>query len=639
MKRPAVIWLVFLLFLAAGLGAMGWMTRTVLRLEAAQARAIAAAQVEENVRLALWRMDYAISPLISAETARPYFEYSAVFPAERAYSRMFTELKGGDVLVPSPLLRVSSPVVLLHFQMDPDGNVTSPQAPDQRVRQIAQGRYASAEEMDAAAKRVAEVHKILEHERERLLASLPAPRDAEAWAGNRIRVGNNGTLASTNYNYSLNNGAISQEQSQQSLEPQQQQQRVQQPAYNSFDANQQAIVQAQRGQQEYNARRSSQVDNIDLANSAKANFLSPGIATSVMQPVWVGEQLLLARRVSINGREYIQGCWLDWIAVRNWLLESVKDLPLDKVELIPALRSTDEKQVRKLATIPALLTVSSDAGVISTPSFFAALSQRSPTHVTLTIAWAGVLLGAAAVAVLLRGVIALSTRRAEFVSAVTHELRTPLTTLRMYTEMLADGMIADEQTKTSYIKTLRAESGRLGHLVDNVLLYSRLERSNRDARIETASLSELLDRLIPRLTDRASQAGMHLEIKVSEPAKTARIRANLLSVEQILFNLVDNSCKYASAANDKRIDLTADATSDHVEIRVADRGPGLSPAAQAKLFQPFSKSVQEAAHTAPGLGLGLALSRRLARNMNGDLRLENDKTGAAFVLVLPAENK
>ena len=648
MKRPVLIWFVFWLFVAAGVAAMGWMTRTVLRLEAAQAKAIWAAGVEENVRLALWRMDYALSPLISAEGARPYFEYSAVFPAERAYNRMFTELKGGDVLVPSPLMRVSSPVILLHFQVDPDGKVSSPQAPDEKVRPIAVGRYASAEEMDAAVKRVAAFQKVMDRERVGLVAALPAPRDAEAWSGNRIRVGNNGALANAaglnpNYSYSLNTpldeGAQGQAQSQ---EPEQQQKRQQQamqqanPPANQYDLQQQVAVQAQRGQQEYNARKGSRVDNNEMWNTSQVNYASPGVATSVMQPVWVGDALVLARRVSINGKEYVQGCWLDWGGVRVWLLDQVRDLGLGDVDLTPARQAGEEKQARRLAAIPALLTASGDNTAAPVPSFWSALAQRSPTHVTLTIAWAGVLLGAGAVAVMLRGVMALSARRGEFVSAVTHELRTPLTTLRMYTEMLADGMVADEEAKASYLKTLRSESGRLGHLVDNVLLYSRLERSQRDARIEVAGLAELLDRLVPRLADRASQAGMHLEVAVSDSAKGARIRANLLSVEQILFNLVDNACKYACGAADKRIEMNVDRMGDRVEMRVADRGPGLSAAARAKLFEPFSKSVQEAAQSAPGLGLGLALSRRLARNMGGELRLdESVRQGAGFVLVVP----
>jgi signal transduction histidine kinase len=651
MKRPAVIWLVFFLFLAAGVAAMGWMTRRVLRLEAESVRAAAAAGVEENVRLALWRMDYAMSPLISAETARPYFEYSSVFPAERAYNRMFTELKGGDVLVPSPLLRVSSPVVLLHFQVDPDGRVSSPQTPDERVRRIAVGRYATAEEMDAAARRLAEFQRVIDVSREELAKALPAPRDAEAWAGNRLRVGNNGTIASANsgggfnpnYNYSVSNanGEQSQENQQQQQQQLQQQQRIvpnQSPeAYNRFDVGQQATVQQARGQQEYQARSRTQMDNNDLLNSAKANYISPGVATAVMQPLWLGDRLVLARRVSIGGREYVQGCWLDWSGVRRWLLDSASDLVSGGADVVPVRKPSEEKQPRMLATIPARLVVSGEPGAVAAPSFWAALKQRSPTHVTLTIAWAGVLLGAAAVAMLLRGVMALSARRGEFVSAVTHELRTPLTTLRMYTEMLADGMVADEEAKASYIKTLRAESGRLGHLVDNVLLYSRLERSQRDARIEVAGLAELLDRLVPRLTDRVSQAGMHLEVAVSEGAKSARIRANLLSVEQILFNLVDNSCKYASAAADKRVDLSVARVGEAVEIRVADHGPGLSAGARAKLFRPFSKSVQEAAASAPGLGLGLALSRRLAGNMGGALRWEGSGDGAVFVLVVPSD--
>jgi signal transduction histidine kinase len=631
MKRPAVIWCVFLLFVAAGLAAMGWMTRTVLRLEAAQAKATWAAGVEENVRLALWRMDYALSPLISAEGARPYFEYSAVFPAERAYNRMFTELKGGDVLVPSPLMRVSSPVILLHFQVDPEGKVSSPQAPDEKVRRIAVGKYASAEEMEASSKRLADFQKVMDRERVGLVAALPAPRDAEAWAGNRIRVGNNGALANA---YGLNPNFDDGSQSQGQPQARGQQAMQGNPPVSQYDLQQQVAVQAQRGQQEYNARKGSRVDNNEMWNTSQVNYASPGVATSVMQPVWVGDALVLARRVSINGKEYVQGCWLDWGGVRAWLLGTVADLPLERMELTPARQGGEDKQARRLAAIPALLTVSGDGGGAPVQSFWGALAQRSPTHVTLTVAWAGVLLGAAAVAVLLRGVMALSARRGEFVSAVTHELRTPLTTLRMYTEMLADGMVADEETKASYIKTLRSESGRLGHLVDNVLLYSRLERSNRDARIEVAGLAELLDRLVPRLADRASQAGMHLEVAVSEAVRGARIRGNLLSVEQILFNLVDNSCKYACGAADKRVEINVDRAADRVVIRVADRGPGLTAESRGKLFKPFSKSVQEAAGSAPGLGLGLALSRRLAANMGGELRWE-ESAGTVFVLEVP----
>jgi len=74
-----------------------------------------------------------------------------------------------------------------------------------------------------------------------------------------------------------------------------------------------------------------------------------------------------------------------------------------------------------------------------------------------------------------------------------------------------------------------------------------------------------------------------------------------------------------------------------VEFRVRDHGPGLCRAARKRLFTAFAKSAQEAAHSAPGVGLGLALSRRLARDMGGELRLdESVEEGACFVLAVPA---
>jgi signal transduction histidine kinase len=238
-----------------------------------------------------------------------------------------------------------------------------------------------------------------------------------------------------------------------------------------FD-QQQAIVQQRRGQQEYVARQQTQNENTDLsAGNNAANYIAaPGVSFSVMKPLWVnGDTLLLARQVSVNGRTYVQGCLLDWPAIRKGLLESVADL-LPTPDLVPVAQATDDKQPRMLASIPARLDL--PAAILHPPSssFFESLAQLNPTHVTLTVAWLGVLLACAAVGVLLRGVMALSQRRAGFVSAVTHELRTPLTTLRMYTEMLADGMVDDPAKQAAYHKTLRAEATRLGHLVANVLL-------------------------------------------------------------------------------------------------------------------------------------------------------------------------
>jgi len=546
------------------------------------------------------------------------------------------------------------------------------------VRKIAEARFTTAAEIDAAAARLVQVRKIMDDHDEQLALLLPKPPAPEEWGNNKLRLNATGNITAANL-ANGNTGNLTITANSQNHDPANgapnlpnqpaQQPTPQQGAYNGYtkqqslaqgkqyDVEEQQQLQMRRGQQEYAARAQTVDNNNDVfVGLNPANYFSaPGVSAGVMKPFWADPStLLLARKVTINGQIYYQGCLLDWVAIKPWLLNSSADLiPLADLSpdftaglntvisdvtasVAPATPSLNEKQPRMLATIPARLVVRSAEPLILSSGFLASLAELSPLHVTLTVAWAGVLLASAAVAVLLRGVISLSQRRAGFVSAVTHELRTPLTTLRMYTEMLADGMVEDPEKQAAYHKTLRAEANRLGHLVDNVLLYSRLERSCRDAKVEAAPLADLLDRLIPRLTDRATQAGMSLNLTTAPEAADVRIKANLLSVEQILFNLVDNACKYAGTSPNKQIDLTITRTSSHIALHIRDHGPGLDIAARSRLFEPFSKSVNEAANSAPGLGLGLALSRRLAANMNAALRLDpNIRDGAAFTLKLP----
>src|SRR5207244_11585086 len=98
----------------------------------------------------------------------------------------------------------------------------------------------------------------------------------------------------------------------------------------------------------------------------------------------------------------------------------------------------------------------------------------------------------------------------------------------------------------------------------------------------------------------------------------------------------DDACEDAPTAADIRIDIALVSHPRQIQIAVRDHGPRISAAGRKKLFQPFSKSVHEAATSAPGVGLGLALSRRLATELGGRLELQSQRDGgAAFVLTLP----
>ena len=261
----------------------------------------------------------------------------------------------------------------------------------------------------------------------------------------------------------------------------------------------------------------------------------------------------------------------------------------------------------------------------------------SPIRVSLWLAWSCMALAAVAVTALLLGVVSLSERRAAFVAAVTHELRTPcLTTFRMYAEMLAEGMLKDESKRQAYLETLRVEADRLTHLVTNVLAYARLERGRPGGRRESMPLADLVERMRDRLSDRASQAEMQLVLEDDAADTACAVRTDPAAVEQVLFNLVDNACKYAVGARDKRIHLQLRADDRWIHFRVRDHGPGISQQASRRLFLPFSKSVHDAATSAPGVGLGLALCKRLAQELGGRIEIENGTSGgASFVFSLP----
>lgn len=335
---------------------------------------------------------------------------------------------------------------------------------------------------------------------------------------------------------------------------------------------------------------------------------------------WVEGRLYLARRVSDSSNEsFFDGAWIDDGALRAMLLSEVADLFVS-ASLDPADGPASDGMV--LASFPLRLDVPS----IAVPDF----RPRESTVLSLAAGWAAVLFALVATAVLVRGVLRLSERRASFVSAVTHELRTPLTTFRLYSDMLESGAVK-EGKRGDYLRVLSTEADRLSHLVENVLAFSRIERGNARSRLTETDAASLLGGLHERFESRLSTAGLRFEMKLES---TRRFRADAAAVEHILFNLIDNAAKYAAGSEPPVVSLRARDEGNHVALSVCDHGPGISPAERRRIFRAFHKSAREAAESRPGVGLGLALSRRLARAQGGDLCYEHSEHGACFTLRL-----
>lgn len=225
-------------------------------------------------------------------------------------------------------------------------------------------------------------------------------------------------------------------------------------------------------------------------------------------------------------------------------------------------------------------------------------------------------------------------RRADFVSAVTHELRTPLTSFQLYTEMLRDPALPADKVE-EYHATLHRESLRLSHLVENVLSFARLTRGKIRGRQDRGACAELLTPLFEKICAHLRKAGFSVSFSIDKRAGLLLLRTDMISVEQILLNLADNAIKYVDREH-RSITIHAIQTHRTLSIRFSDNGAGMSAQAQKRLFRPFSRSAEGSHAQKPGVGLGLALSRDLARSIGGSLSLErSDERGTTFLLTLP----
>ncbi|MDH3585318.1 MAG: hypothetical protein OER86_14035, partial [Phycisphaerae bacterium] len=161
MNRPWVSWLIYTLGIGVLVAAVAWASSMAIRLDTKDALAQRDADLDENVRLALWRMDAALGSLIARENARPHYTYNAYFPVQEAVTSKLAAVTWGEVLAPSPLLTYNSPFVKLHFQFDPDGVLSCPQVPDPDVQSVAQIRYDNDAVVSRAAKNLQSLQQIV----------------------------------------------------------------------------------------------------------------------------------------------------------------------------------------------------------------------------------------------------------------------------------------------------------------------------------------------------------------------------------------------------------------------------------------------------------------------------------------------
>jgi len=250
----------------------------------------------------------------------------------------------------------------------------------------------------------------------------------------------------------------------------------------------------------------------------------------------------------------------------------------------------------------------------------------------------GLVVGAVAVLALLawglvRRQIALTQLRNDLVANVTHELKTPLSSTRLFVETLLNSPSLNEQTAREYLQLIAQENLRLSRLIDNFLMFSRIERNKYVFKIKEASATAIAEDAAAAVRERFQVPHCHFDVSI--PKDLPPVMADPDAMTTALVNLLDNAWKFSGEG--KRIALAADAQNGSVVFTVRDNGIGLAPRDAKRVFQRFYQVRQHHSPTGGGCGLGLSIVQFIVSAHRGTVRVNSELgRGSTFIVVLPA---
>jgi two-component system sensor histidine kinase KdpD len=218
--------------------------------------------------------------------------------------------------------------------------------------------------------------------------------------------------------------------------------------------------------------------------------------------------------------------------------------------------------------------------------------------------------------------------RNSLLSSVSHDLRTPLATITgAATTLLEQGERLDAATQRDLLESVREEADRLNRLVQNLLEMTRLESGALELRKEWHSIEEVVGAALRRLDKRLVGRRVTTHVLPDLPL----VAMDDVLIEQVLVNLVDNALKYTPPGSP--VEIIATATDEAVTVEVADRGPGIPPGLEQKIFEKFYRGQREDGR---GAGLGLAICQGVVRAHGGRIWAQNlPGGGVAFLFTLP----
>jgi two-component system sensor histidine kinase KdpD len=223
--------------------------------------------------------------------------------------------------------------------------------------------------------------------------------------------------------------------------------------------------------------------------------------------------------------------------------------------------------------------------------------------------------------------------RNSLLSSVSHDLRTPLAAITGAASSLMDGEDSlNPAARHEMAQTIYEEAGRLNRLLRNLLDMTRLESGALHINKESQPLEEVIGAALSRLEEALADRAVNIQL----PADLPFVPIDSVLIEQVFINLLENAIKYTPAHSP--IDLSASQVGASIEIEVADRGPGLPPGDEQRIFEKFYRA--PASPNGSGVGLGLTICRGIVEAHGGRIWAENRSGGGAvFRFTLPIETK
>jgi len=229
----------------------------------------------------------------------------------------------------------------------------------------------------------------------------------------------------------------------------------------------------------------------------------------------------------------------------------------------------------------------------------------------------------------------LARQKTDFVSNVSHELKTPLTSIRMFSELLAEGRVTDPAKQHSYLNIITAEAARLTRLINNVLDFARLERGEKKYNFQPCDLNGVVRAAARTFRPHLEEAGFKFDCVL--PDLTVFLHGDADALSQIIVNLLSNAEKYSNGGKEITLQLDRrESPLPHAEVRVLDRGRGVPRGSGEKIFEKFYRAHDSLNSGVQGSGLGLTIARQIARAHGGDVIYEpREGGGSCFILRLP----